>query len=32
MSNEFGWVDGINTLVNNANVVGFLPMATGCFA
>ena len=27
MSNEFGWVDGINSLSNNANVVGFLPNA-----
>ena len=25
MSNEFGWVDGINSLSYNANVIGFTP-------
>jgi len=28
MSNEFGWVDGINSLSGNANITGFAPSGT----
>jgi hypothetical protein len=28
MSNEFGWVDGIDSLSNSANVIGFAPSGT----